>query len=162
MRIPRRPVKTVSHAFRSDTTPSSPATRTCSRRSQQHHSGKMEGSLTLLDCHPQLLLQHLQRTVIRHLQVVDASHDAGQIIVRRERWLRRLAHHGEHRGKSFETYQVVSTFLLSSWLDRLNSPPIGNFGLPVTNCKKSLLFFSSNSEITCSKFLTLLLSRLNP
>ena len=41
-------------------------------------------------------------------------------------------------------------------------PPIGNFGLPVVNCKKSRRSGSVSSLIVWSKFLTLLLSMLKP
>jgi hypothetical protein len=43
-----------------------------------------------------------------------------------------------------------------------NSPPIGSFGLPVMNCKKSRRSAKVSWLMNWSRFRTLLLSRLYP
>lgn len=66
----------------------------------------MEGALTFLNCNTELLAKNLHAAVIGHLEVVDASHDTREIVVRRQRRLARLANHGEHGREILETYRM--------------------------------------------------------
>jgi hypothetical protein len=64
--------------------------------------------LAFFDGNEQLLLHDVKRAVVRHLEVVDASHDTWQIVVRTVGRLARLAHDCEERRERFETYNTVS------------------------------------------------------
>jgi hypothetical protein len=63
----------------------------------------MERALTLLSRHTQLLLHHIDSRVVRQLQVINARHDAREVVVRRVRRLARLAYDREHWCESIET-----------------------------------------------------------
>jgi hypothetical protein len=66
-------------------------------------SRKMESTLTLSRRRGQSLLQHFLSTVIWQFQVVDARHNARQIIVAGVRWLTWLADHGKHGRQTLES-----------------------------------------------------------
>ena len=68
-----------------------------------HSSGKMESTLALPNRRIELISHDREGAVIRHLQIIDASHDAGQVIVRRVRWFAGLADDREHGRERFET-----------------------------------------------------------
>lgn len=98
----------------------------------------MECPLSLLDSDGESLLEGVQTAIIRQLEIVHAGHDTGEIVVRSVRGLARTAYHREDGCKTLETYGKMYQPCLS----KENSgecflPPIGSFGLPVTNCRKS-------------------------
>jgi hypothetical protein len=62
----------------------------------------MESTLAFLDGNPEFLAEDGHAAVVRHLEVIDASHDTGKIIVRRIRGLARLADNCEHRSEVLE------------------------------------------------------------
>jgi hypothetical protein len=122
----------------------------------------VEGALAFPDGNVELLAKDVDVAVIWHLEVVDASHDRWEVIVRGIRRLTRLADNGEHRGESLETWVVVSTARLDKMIGKVHVilPPIGSLGLPVMNCRKSLRCWASYSLMVWSRLRTLLLSRL--
>ena len=63
----------------------------------------MESALTFLDGDAQLLAQDVDGAVVRHLEVVDAGHDGGQVVVGCVWWFAGLADHGEHGCEVLET-----------------------------------------------------------
>src|SRR5947209_17025365 len=63
----------------------------------------MESALSLLDGDVQTVPQDFQISVVGKLEIVDASHNTGQVIVRRVWRLAWLADHGEHGCKALET-----------------------------------------------------------
>lgn len=65
-------------------------------------SRQMEGTLALLDSSEELLPHHVNVAIVGKFEIVDTSHDARQIIVRRVGWLAGLAHHREHRRQALE------------------------------------------------------------
>lgn len=69
----------------------------------------MESPLTFLCSQGEFLAHNVERAVIRHLQVVDTSHDARQIVIRCVWRLAGFAHHGEHGRKTLEACSKVST-----------------------------------------------------
>jgi len=66
------------------------------------HSREVEGSLALLDSGEELLPHDVDVGVVGQLEVVDARHDAGEVVVRRVGRLARLADHREHWGQALE------------------------------------------------------------
>lgn len=64
---------------------------------------QVKGTLPFLGRNTQLCPEYLHRAVIRQLEIIDACHDAGQIVVRCQWWLARLAHYSEHRSQGFES-----------------------------------------------------------
>jgi len=62
----------------------------------------MESSLSLLYSDRQPLLEDFEGGVVRKLEVVDAGHNAREVIVRSVRWLARLADHSEKRCQTLE------------------------------------------------------------
>lgn len=68
----------------------------------------MKGALAFLDGHTKLLLHDVESAVVRHLQVIDASHDTWQVVVRAVRGLAGLADDSEHGRERFETCVWVS------------------------------------------------------
>lgn len=67
--------------------------------------GKVESALAFLNCNIQFLTQYLHATVIGHLEIINARHDAWKVVVRSIRRLARLADHSEHGSKTLETYK---------------------------------------------------------
>ncbi len=67
----------------------------------------MESALSLLDGNTQLILQYVQRAVVRHLEVVRAGHDAGQVVVGGQGRLAGLADDSEHWRERFEAYRAA-------------------------------------------------------
>lgn len=67
--------------------------------------GKVKSALAFLNCNIQFLAQYLHATVIGHLEIINARHDAWKVVVRSIRRLAWLADHGEHGGKTLETYK---------------------------------------------------------
>lgn len=65
----------------------------------------MECALALLDSDRQSLLEGLQTTVIWQLEIVDAGHDTGEVIVGRVGWFAGATHHSEDRCKALETWR---------------------------------------------------------
>jgi hypothetical protein len=63
----------------------------------------MESSLAFVDGETEPLPHNIDATVIWKLEVVDASHDAGEVLVRCVRRLARFADNCEHWGQCFET-----------------------------------------------------------
>lgn len=63
---------------------------------------QMECPLALFHGREELLPQDFNARVIGELEVIHASHDAGQVVVRRVGWFTRLANHSEHGRKLFE------------------------------------------------------------
>ncbi len=66
---------------------------------------EMERSLPLPRSHIKLLLHNIERTVVRHLQVVHASHHAWQVVIRSVWWLAWLADDREQWRQCFETWK---------------------------------------------------------
>ena len=66
----------------------------------------MESALALSNSHAELLAQNVHGAVVGHLEVVDARHDRGQVVVGSVRWLARLAHDGEHGREVLEAWYV--------------------------------------------------------
>lgn len=64
---------------------------------------QVESPLPLLDGNIQPVSQDFDVGVIGEFEVVDASHDTGQIVVGRVRRIARPAHDREHRGQTLET-----------------------------------------------------------
>ena len=62
----------------------------------------MESSLSLLYRDRQPLLEDFEGGIVRELEVVDAGHNTGEVIVRSERWLARFTDHGEKRCQTLE------------------------------------------------------------
>lgn len=62
----------------------------------------MEGALAFADGHVQSRAHDVQVRVVGELEVVHAGHDAGEVVVRCERWLAGLAHDCEHGSKALE------------------------------------------------------------
>jgi hypothetical protein len=67
--------------------------------------GKVKSALAFLNCDIQFLAQYLHATVIGHLKIINARHDAWKVVVRSIRRLARLADHSEHGSKTLETYK---------------------------------------------------------
>ena len=68
----------------------------------------MESTLAFLDGNEQLGSHHLERAVVGHLEVIDASHDTRQVVVGAVRRLARLADDGEEWRERFEAYTPIS------------------------------------------------------
>lgn len=68
----------------------------------------MEGTLTFPHGGRELLLQDGDIRVVGHLEVVDARHDAGKVVVWRVRSLARPADDSEHRREILESCNKVS------------------------------------------------------
>ena len=121
----------------------------------------MERALALFHSSVEPGAQDIDVAVVGHLEVVDASHDGRQELVRSVGRLCRLADDGEHGRESLEACgKMLVDVIFQRNLNYANLPPMGNLGLPVMNCKKPLRPSSESSLITCSKLRTLLLSRL--
>lgn len=69
----------------------------------------MESALALLDGDAQLLAQNVDGAIVGHLEVVDARHDRGKIVVGRVGWLAWLTDDGEHWSEVLEAWKFVST-----------------------------------------------------
>lgn len=65
-------------------------------------SRQVEGTLSFFHRSGKLLLHNISGGVVGELEVVDASHDTGQIVIRGVWMLARFADHGEHGGETFE------------------------------------------------------------
>lgn len=63
---------------------------------------KVESPLALFDGHEELPSQIIDVAVVGQFQVVDARHDAREVVVRRVWCLAGLANHGEHGGQASE------------------------------------------------------------
>src|SRR5690349_8788908 len=68
----------------------------------------MESTLALLHGDTQLLTEYLPGAVIRHLEIVDASHDRREVVVGRVWWLCWLADHCKHGCETLEACKIVS------------------------------------------------------
>lgn len=100
--------------------------------------GQVECPLSLPDSDRKPLLEGVQAAVIRQLEVIDAGHDTGEIVVRCERRLAGTAHHREDGCETLETCGDTNQSCPSKFrYGRFVLPPIGSLGLPVTNCRKS-------------------------
>lgn len=64
----------------------------------------MESPLTFLDGDREALLQNVQVTIVRQLQVVDAGHHTREIVVWCIGMFAWAAHDSEDRRETFETY----------------------------------------------------------
>lgn len=64
----------------------------------------MECPLSLLDGDSESLLEGVQTTVIWQLEIVDAGHDTGKIVVRCIRRLAGTAYHREDGCKTLKAY----------------------------------------------------------
>jgi hypothetical protein len=71
-------------------------------------SGQVESALALLEGGEKPPLQGFVVRIVGKLQIVDARHDAGEVVVRRIRRLARLAHHGKHGCQLLEACVGVS------------------------------------------------------
>ena len=65
--------------------------------------GKMEGALTFLYSNTQFLAENVHAAIIGHLEIVDTSHDAREVVVRRKWRLTGFANDCEHRSEILET-----------------------------------------------------------
>ena len=125
----------------------------------------MERTLSLFDCHGQLLFQDFNAGVVGKLEVVDTCHDTGQVVIRHIRGLTRLAHHSKHGCQATETWQVCQYVVKGENIENQAwriLPPIGNLGLPVVNWRKPRRSEGVISLIACRRFLTLRLSMVKP
>ena len=68
----------------------------------------METSRSFRHSHSQLLFHNLFARVIWKLQVIDASHDAWKVVIRRQRRFVRLSNNGERWIETTETYKTSS------------------------------------------------------
>jgi hypothetical protein len=55
--------------------------------------------LSLLDGHVQSFSHDFKVGIVREFEIVDACHDAGEVVVWRVWWLTGLANHSEHWGE---------------------------------------------------------------
>ena len=67
----------------------------------------MESALALLDGDAQLLAQNVDGAIVGHLEVVDARHDRGKIVVGRVGWLAWLTDDGEHWSEVLEAWNLL-------------------------------------------------------
>lgn len=58
--------------------------------------GKMKSALALFDSYAEFLAEHIHVAIIWHLEVVDAGHDGGEVVIRCVWWLAGLADDSEH------------------------------------------------------------------
>lgn len=62
----------------------------------------MKGSLSLFDGSVHAALHDFQISIVRQLKVVNACHDAGEVVVGGVRWFTWLADYSEQRRKVFK------------------------------------------------------------
>ena len=67
----------------------------------------MEASYTLLDSDPQLFPHHFLGAVLRQLEIVDAGHNAGKIIIGGQRCLVRFSDDCKGRVQTLEAYEML-------------------------------------------------------
>lgn len=82
----------------------------------------------------QLLPHNGLGRVLGQLEIVDAGHDARQVVVGGERRFVRLAHHSERGVQALEACMLRERCVAEEVMAKY-APPMGSFGLPVMNCK---------------------------
>ena len=70
---------------------------------EEAESGQVEGLLAFLGGQQELFFRHLDVRVFGKLEVVDASHDRGKVVVGIVRVLDRLSDDGQRRVETLET-----------------------------------------------------------
>ncbi len=73
-------------------------------------SGQVECTLAFPDGCAQPLAHHIEVGIVRKLQIVDARHNTGQVVVRCIRRLARFANDCEHRCEAFEACQELLAY----------------------------------------------------
>lgn len=68
----------------------------------------MESALAFFDGDAKFLAEHINRAVVRHLEIVDTCHDGGKVIIGCIWGLAWFADDGEHGSESFEACIIVS------------------------------------------------------
>jgi hypothetical protein len=72
----------------------------------------MESSLAFVHGETKPLPHNIHATVVWELEVVDASHDAGEVVVGCVRWFARFADNCEHWCQCFETWRLRLVLLV--------------------------------------------------
>ena len=90
----------------------------------------MECALALLKSGEELLLESVHVGIVGKLQVVDARHDAGEVVVRRVVAFAGLAHYGEHGRQAPEACGEVSSVISmdDSWHRPTSNGKLGTAG----------------------------------
>ena len=73
----------------------------------------MESALAFLNGNPEFLAEDDHVAVVGHLEVVDASHDGREELVRSVGRLCRLADDGEHGRESLEAWEIMLVSVVS-------------------------------------------------